>query len=166
MTERLWAPWRLAYIEHADEAGGCVFCDKPAEAKDEENLVLHRGATAFVIMNRFPYSNGHMMVAPYRHTANLADLEEAEMLEMFELVRDGTEWLRRAFSPQGFNIGANLGRAAGAGIEGHLHIHIVPRWVGDVNYMAVIGDTRVIPEALADTYRRLRSAISSAGGEG
>jgi len=159
VTERLWAPWRLEYIEQADSGGGCIFCDKPAVDEDEKNLILYRGSLAFLIMNRFPYSNGHLMVAPYKHTADLGDLTDDEMLGLYGLVREGVRWLTRAFAPAGFNIGINLGRAAGAGIESHLHVHIVPRWVGDVNYMAAIGDIRVIPEALAKTYARLKEVM-------
>jgi ATP adenylyltransferase len=155
VAERLWAPWRLEYIEQADKSGGCIFCDKPIEKDDAGNLLVFRGETAFVMLNAFPYSHGHLMVAPYRHSAELDELTDAEMLEMFRLLRECRKWLISAYSPQGFNIGANLGRAAGAGIEGHIHIHVVPRWSGDTNFMPLLADVRVMPEALQKTYERL-----------
>ncbi len=161
MPERLWAPWRFPYIERAKEGGtGCIFVDLPNESDDRKNLIVHRGKTAFVIMNAFPYSNGHLMVAPYRHTANLSDLTPEEMTEIQSLIAKSVEWLTQAFNPEGFNIGLNLGRAAGAGILDHLHWHIVPRWVGDTNFMPVIGEVRVLPQSLEDAYDRLRDVIS------
>ncbi|MEP0767494.1 MAG: HIT domain-containing protein [Fimbriimonadia bacterium] len=157
--ERIWAPWRLEYVEVAAEQHGCIFCEKPAAQADEENLILFRGKTAFVILNLYPYSNGHLMVAPYKHAASLTELSEPELLELITLTRDATEWLKRAYHPSGMNIGMNLGRVAGAGIEGHIHMHVVPRWAGDTNFMAVLGDTRVIPEGLRRSYERLKEAI-------
>jgi ATP adenylyltransferase len=163
--ERLWAPWRITYIESARKgAGSCIFVDLPAETDDRRNLILHRGTTAFVMMNAFPYTNGHLMVAPYRHTANMDDLEDEEMLEIQRLVRDCIRWLSIAFNPDGFNIGLNLGRAAGAGIEDHLHWHIVPRWSGDTNFMPVVGEVRVLPQSLEDSYDAIKAAISSSPG--
>ena len=158
--ERLWAPWRMRYIEVADEANGCIFCVKPAQDRDEENLLLLRGDRCFIMLNAFPYSNGHLMVSPYRHTADLNDLEDAELLELMALTRRGINLLKRACRPDGFNVGINLGRVAGAGIADHIHVHIVPRWSGDTNFMAVIGDTRVIPEALEAAYRRLKECLN------
>ncbi len=158
--ERLWAPWRMRYIEVADEANGCIFCVKPAQDRDEENLLLLRGDRCFIMLNAFPYSNGHLMVSPYRHTADLNDLEDAELLELMALTRRGINLLKRACRPDGFNVGINLGRVAGAGIADHIHVHIVPRWSGDTNFMAVIGDTRVIPEALEAAYHRLKECLN------
>ena len=133
--------------------------DLPAQQNDRENLILHRGEHAFVMLNRYPYTNGHLMVAPFRHTGNMGDLSDAELLEVSQLVRDCVRWLTEAYHPQGFNIGVNMGRAAGAGIEDHLHWHIVPRWSGDTNFMSTVGETRVLAESLSDTYDRLRGVI-------
>jgi ATP adenylyltransferase len=159
MPERIWAPWRLEYIERAEEEGGCIFVDLPAREDDRNNLILHRAEHAFVMLNRYPYSNGHLMVAPYRHTATMDDLSDSELLQVNQLVRDCVKWLTIAFSPQGFNIGVNMGRSAGAGIEDHLHWHIVPRWNGDTNFMTTVGETRVLAQSLEDTYDRLRKVI-------
>lgn len=156
--ERLWAPWRMAYVT-AEHGEGCIFCDKPAEDRDEKNMIVKRGKLGFIMMNAFPYNNGHLMVAPYRHAADMSDLSDEEALEMMKLVTDGKELLVKAFSPDGFNIGINLGRAAGAGIEDHIHVHVVPRWNGDTNFMPVISDTKVMPQALASTYARLMEAL-------
>ena len=153
--ERLWAPWRMRYIEKADDDDGCIFCVKAAEDNDSENLIVVRGEHAFIIMNAFPYSNGHLMVSPYKHTASLDDLSDAEMLELMDLTRRGVNLLKDAFKPDGFNIGINMGRIAGAGIADHVHLHIVPRWGGDTNFMTVLGDVRVIPESLEVVYQRL-----------
>jgi ATP adenylyltransferase len=159
VTERIWAPWRLEYVQKADEYEGCIFCDKPKEQEDEKNLLLCRRERAFVMLNAFPYNIGHLMVAPYSHTAELGGLADEEIAEMMALVRDGIGWLMSAYAPQGFNVGLNLGRAAGAGIESHIHLHVVPRWAGDTNFMPVIGDVRVMPEALAQSYKRLKEKI-------
>lgn len=156
--EQLWAPWRMQYISKADDptnAGECIFCAFPAENNDEERLILLRGDRAFIILNAYPYSNGHLMVTPFHHTSDLNDLDDAEMLEMMALTRQGVNLLKKAFRPDGFNIGMNMGRVAGAGIADHVHIHIVPRWSGDTNFMPVLADVRVIPESLAAVYRRL-----------
>jgi len=157
--ERLWAPWRMRYIESADTPDGCIFCDKPAEARDDENLILLRGERAFIMLNAFPYSNGHLMISPYQHTACLDDLSHAELLEIMTLTRQGVNLLKDAFRPDGFNIGMNLGRVAGAGIADHVHIHVVPRWSGDTNFMPVIGDVKVLPESLEAVYSRLRARL-------
>ena len=158
--ERLWAPWRLQYIKNADRMNeeGCIFCDLPAEDRghDRDNLILHRGKLSFVIMNRFPYNNGHLMVVPYQHTGSLERLSAEERLELMDLVARSVAVLQRAFSPHGFNIGMNLGRTAGAGIDEHLHFHIVPRWNGDTNFMPVLADTKVISAGLMETYDRLK----------
>ncbi len=154
----------MRYIEKADEAVGCIFCVKPAEDRDEENLILYRGERVFTMMNAFPYSNGHLMVSPYQHTANLDDLSDAEMLDLMDATRRGVNLLKAAFKPDGFNIGVNMGRVAGAGIADHVHIHIVPRWSGDTNFMPVLGDVRVIPESLEAVYHRLRDVMTEDGG--
>jgi ATP adenylyltransferase len=156
--ERLWAPWRMAYVE-VSQPTGCIFCEKPAQEADRENLILHRGETAFVILNAFPYNNGHLMVAPYRHTADLESLTAEECAEVMALAQWCTRLLRAAFRPDGFNLGMNLSRIAGAGIADHLHLHLVPRWSGDTNFMPVIGETKVLPDSLEQTYAKLREAI-------
>ena len=150
MPRPLWAPWRLEYIE-ADEARHCIFCDP------DESLVVHRGELAFVLMNRFPYTSGHLMVAPLRHEGQFAGLTDAEALEIHLLAAAAVAALEAEYGPQGLNLGWNLGRAAGAGIIDHLHLHVVPRWVGDTNFMPVLADVRVIPEALEQSAERLRS---------
>ncbi|MGI8922828.1 MAG: HIT family protein [Fimbriimonadales bacterium] len=167
MTQRLWAPWRLAYIEKpGPKEGGCIFVDLPAEQDDEKNLILFRGAKAFVILNAYPYTNGHLMIAAYRHTSNMEDLEDEELLEVQALIRDSVRWLEKAYRPEGFNIGANLGKAAGAGIEEHLHWHVVPRWVGDTNFMTVTGEARVLAQSLEDSYTRLKAVVDQEVGIG
>jgi len=165
MTDQLWAPWRLSYIENADKVTGCIFCSFPAqgEANDTENLIVHRGSQAFIILNAFPYSNGHLMVVPFRHTSSLNDYSDAEMLDVMHLTRLSIRILEEAFHPNGFNLGVNMGRVAGAGIADHLHWHIVPRWNGDTNFMPVLADVRVIPESLSVVYSRLRAALEAVG---
>ncbi len=153
--EKIWAPWRMEYIERCDEQKGCIFCDLPKKESDRENLILFRGENSFVIMNKFPYAAGHLMVAPYRHTADLDDLSDKELTDISINVRRCINVLKKAITPQGFNVGANLGRAAGAGIIDHVHYHIVPRWNGDSNFMPVIGDIRVVSEGLEKTYDKL-----------
>lgn len=156
--ERLWAPWRIQYIT-AGKVEGCIFCNKADEDQDEENMILKRGKLSFIMMNAFPYNNGHLMIAPYRHIGDLSLLTDEEMLNVMQMVRDGKELLSKAFSPDGFNIGINLGRVAGAGIEDHVHVHIVPRWNGDTNFMPVLADIKVMPQALAATYQKLKEAL-------
>lgn len=154
----------MRYIEREPKSDGtgCIFVDLPAEDNDEENLIVYRGKTAFVILNRYPYTNGHLMVVPFRHTADLAELEDEELLEINQLLARTVGWLRTAFNPQGFNIGVNLGQASGAGIPDHVHWHVVPRWAGDTNFMTTVAETRVHPVSLETTYQRLREAqISS-----
>ena len=153
--EQLWAPWRMAYIQQ-EAAAGCILCDKPAEDDDEQNYILYRGEHNFIIMNRYPYNGGHLMIVPYRHLASLEELADKERDEHFGLVSRSTTVLRQVFQPGGFNVGINIGRIAGAGIDGHMHSHVVPRWSGDTNFMPVIGDTKVVNEALAETYARLK----------
>ncbi|HZO88172.1 MAG TPA: HIT domain-containing protein [Chthonomonadaceae bacterium] len=164
MTEQLWAPWRLKYIESAHKAEGCIFCDYPAqgEEQDAESLLVYRGPHAFIMLNAYPYSNGHLMVVPYRHTSRFTDYTDAEMLDVMHQIRLGIALLTTAFHPDGFNLGVNMGRVAGAGIADHLHWHIVPRWNGDTNFMPVLADVRVIPESLKSTFERLRAVLPAA----
>jgi len=162
----LWAPWRAEYIYCAGSQDSiarkhCLFCHLLKSEDDEAKLILYRGRLAFVVMNRFPYNNGHLMVAPNRHTANLETVSAPESAELFKLVQKSVAVLRRGLKPHGFNVGANLGRVAGAGVAGHVHIHIVPRWQGDVNFMPFLSETKVISEHLAETYDRLRRGFPS-----
>lgn len=159
--EQIWAPWRMVYIG-GDRDDGCVFCDKAASAEDEQNLVLLRGEKTFVMMNLYPYNNGHLLVMPKRHVGEMEDLNEEEMMELFQMTRKMVKVLGY-FKPQGFNVGINIGRAAGAGIPGHFHIHIVPRWIGDTNFMPVFGDVRVISESLDGTYKKLKQSLTDLG---
>jgi ATP adenylyltransferase len=153
--EQIWAPWRITYIQ-MKKPDGCILCEKPEENSDTENYILYRGDKNFVIMNSYPYNPGHLMIAPYRHVANLDELTDDELGEHFQVVSRSLKLLRAIFHPQGFNIGVNIGKVAGAGIDDHIHTHVVPRWQGDTNFMPVIADTRVMPEALSETYERLK----------
>jgi ATP adenylyltransferase len=150
----IWAPWRIRYIQEKKPAG-CIFCDKPQENKDAENYILYRGKLNFIMLNSYPYNPGHLLIASYRHIATPEDLTRAERNEHFELVSLSIKILKQALKPGGFNIGANLGKVAGAGIEDHFHSHIVPRWQGDTNYVPVLADVRFVPQALAATYKEL-----------
>ncbi|TET47613.1 MAG: HIT domain-containing protein [Dehalococcoidia bacterium] len=156
--ERIWAPWRIQYIQ-MEKPEGCILCEKPGQNNDAQNYILHRGDKNFIILNSYPYNPGHLMVAPYRHVASLEKLTDEERREHFEIVSRSVRVLRQVFNPGGFNIGINLGKAAGAGIEDHFHTHIVPRWQGDTNFMPVLADVRVLPEALADTYQKLKGKL-------
>jgi ATP adenylyltransferase len=157
VTRPLWAPWRLAYVGSADEQEGCFFC-AALEGADEDGLVVHRGRRAFVLLNRFPYSSGHLMVAPHRHTGDFSGLDDREALELHRLAAEGVAALTDTYGPDGYNLGWNLGRAAGAGVLDHVHLHVVPRWAGDTNFMPVLADVKVLPEHLAETRRRLAAA--------
>lgn len=157
--KQLWAPWRMDYIQGEGPAGDCVFCLGDKAAEDAERLVLARGELACVLMNRFPYSNGHLLIAPYRHTADLDSLDDAELLEIHALLRRSRRVLATQVGAQGFNVGLNLGQVAGAGVTDHLHLHIVPRWSGDTNFMPVFAEVRVIPQHLDATYRLLRAGF-------
>ena len=159
-NHRIWAPWRLAYVKDADkETEECIFCAKPAADDDDANLIVHRGESTFVILNLFPYTNGHLMIAPYRHSARLQDLTAAETAEMMALAQRAMDHLEQVYEPHGYNVGFNQGRVAGAGVEHHIHMHVVPRWGGDTNFMPVLGDTRVMPQSLEDSYAALRDAF-------
>ena len=159
MTKPLWAPWRLEYIKQADELEGCVFCaEAAAELADDESLLVRRGEAAIAILNKYPYSSGHLMVAPIRHVGLLAELTDEEALEMHQLSVTGVDALERTYGPDGFNLGWNLGRVAGAGIADHVHLHVVPRWSGDTNFMPILADVKILPEHLLATRDRLREA--------
>lgn len=155
--ETLWAPWRIKFIEELHgKSSGCVFCELALKnGDDEKKLVLHRGKHCFVVMNKYPYNSGHLLVLPYRHVGEISELSQEERLEMMDLSILSIEVLKKAFNVEGFNCGMNLGKVAGAGIADHVHQHIVPRWMGDSNFMPVIGETRSIPEYLEDTYKKL-----------
>lgn len=156
--ERLWAPWRAGYVK-AEKPRGCIFCDKTKEAKDEENLIVYRGKKNFLILNAYPYNPAHLLVVPYGHYGNLEEMTREELTDHMELMAKAIEALKKAFSPAGFNTGMNLGRVAGAGIEDHLHSHVVPRWQGDTNFMPIVGDTRVLPDSLRNVYRTLKEFL-------
>ncbi|MCW5939825.1 MAG: HIT domain-containing protein [Fimbriimonadaceae bacterium] len=161
MLERLWAPWRFGYVQQADSQNltGNIFVDLPNLGDDREALILHRGTKAYVLMNAYPYTSGHLLVAPYREVADIVDLGDDEHLEVNQLVAQSVRWLREVYRPDGFNIGVNMGRAAGAGIPQHVHWHVVPRWSGDTNFMTTVSDVRVIPQDLRDAYDRIHAVI-------
>ena len=163
MEGRLWAPWRMKYIEAAaaGDEPDCFLCENQTMDDDQDNLILHRGEHCFVIMNLYPYNNGHLMIAPFRHIGDYLELSHDEMAEACTFTKLCIEALHETMHPHGFNVGLNLGRAAGAGVEEHIHWHIVPRWNGDTNFMPVVGDTKVVSESLHDGYRRLREAFES-----
>jgi ATP adenylyltransferase len=154
----IWSPWRMAYIEGQDEETGCLFCTRRSQEDGPENLIVHRGQRAFVILNRYPYTNGHMMIVPNRHHPTIEGLDPPTLEELMVLSQQAMAALRKAYNASAFNVGINIGDAAGAGVADHVHIHVVPRWKGDTNFMATAAQTRIIPEALRDTYARLRQA--------
>lgn len=159
--QRLFSPWRMPYIgrdKAAEKAKGCVFCLAAEQPDSPDNLIVHRGKLAFVIVNRFPYTSGHLMVLPFQHAAKLEELDVDTRSEMMELMNEAVNVLTRIYHPGGYNLGANLGEAAGAGIEEHLHLHVMPRWFGDTNFMSTVGETRILPETLEETWQRVRSA--------
>ncbi len=153
----LWAPWRMTYILKAKQ-GGCIFCKKPVEGKDKENLILYQSADGFIIMNKFPYNNGHLMVVPRRHCVDLDQLSGKEFQELSRLLKASTQVLKSCLHPHGFNIGMNVGKVGGAGEE-HIHFHIVPRWAGDTNFMPVLSETKIVPQHLEKTYQKLHSGF-------
>jgi ATP adenylyltransferase len=157
VAKQLWAPWRLEYVGSADEQEGCIFCSALA-GTDEDGLVVRRGAHAFVLLNRFPYASGHLMIAPARHVGELTDLADDELLELHRLAGQGLGALAETYEAQGFNLGWNLGRIAGAGVLDHVHLHVVPRWAGDTNFMPVLADVKVLPEHLAESRDKLAAA--------
>ncbi|MBW2028325.1 MAG: HIT domain-containing protein [Deltaproteobacteria bacterium] len=152
----LWAPWRMEYINSDQKDEGCIFCPGEDREEDEERLILYVGSMTIVMMNRYPYNNGHLLVAPVRHVPEFRDLSGDEVLDLMSLVSRSIEVLRHVMKPEGFNVGLNIGRVAGAGMEYHMHFHIVPRWNGDTNVMTVLGDVRVIPEHIRETYGKLK----------
>ncbi len=151
----LWAPWRMEYILSEQKEGECIFCPGDERKRDAARLILYVGTLTMVMMNRFPYTNGHLLVAPVRHVPDLESLSQEETLDLLVIVRRSIAVLKRVMNPEGYNVGLNLGRVAGAGVEEHLHFHIVPRWNGDTNYMSVLGEVRVIPEHIKETYHKL-----------
>ncbi len=153
--EHIWAPWRIEYIR-MEKPKGCIFCDKYSQNDDALNYILYRGDKNFVIMNSYPYNPGHLMIAPYQHTGNLEELADEELHEHFKIISRSIQLLKKVFNPDGFNIGMNIGRIAGAGIADHFHTHIVPRWSGDTNFMPVVADTKVVNEAIGETYQKLK----------
>jgi ATP adenylyltransferase len=159
--ERIWAPWRMTYINTAVIEDSCIFCRAWEEDNDRERLILARSEYSLIMLNRYPYTGGHLMAAPARHVSDMDDLSDAELLDLMLTMRRARNLLRNIAHPDGFNIGINLGKAAGAGIEDHLHIHIVPRWNGDTNFMTVVGNVRVIPEGLLELYDRLAEALKA-----
>ena len=157
----LWTPWRYRYIVEAGNLAGCVFCDLPAANRDEETLIVFRGVKNYVVLNRYPYTSGHIMIVPYAHTADFARLDSETTSEMMLLAQRVQAALDSVYHPEGYNLGMNLGRSAGAGIADHLHLHLLPRWQGDTNFMTTVGETRLEPEDLSTTYAKLRAALGS-----
>ena len=155
----LWTPWRYAYISTAAEMSGCVFCELPKKS-DEEALIVHRGEHCFIILNAFPYTSGHVMIVPHAHLDRLEKLPRPAAHEMIELGQKMETVLRSVYKPDGLNLGMNIGEAAGAGVAGHIHMHVLPRWIADANFVSVIGETRVLPEDLPTTWKRLRAAFA------
>ncbi len=157
----LWSPWRIDYILSKKEEG-CIFCIKPTEDRDKDNLILKKGSKSFVVMNKYPYNCGHLMVVPYRHIHAFEDLDDDELAEINLLIKLSITSIKKSMNPDGFNIGINLGKTAGAGIEEHIHYHIIPRWNGDINFMTAINNIRIIPQNLSDTYQLLYEQFSKA----
>jgi len=159
--DRLWSPWRYRYVSTAEQkTDGCIFCTKPAEDSDEANLIVFRGEYNFVLLNLYPYTSGHLMVAPYGHVATLEQADEPVAAELMMLTRRAQRHLREVYNAPGFNLGMNIGACAGAGVAGHIHMHVLPRWGGDANFMTTVAETRVLPEDLTDSWRRLRAAFA------
>ena len=157
--DRLWAPWRMNYIMGEKEPG-CIFCDKFKEERDSENLILHRGQRAYIILNLYPYNNGHLMVVPYHHVYTTTELDNDTLLEILSLTNLCIKLLDQVMHPQGYNLGFNIGQAGGAGIREHIHLHVVPRWDGDTNFMPVLAETRVMPEMMETTFKKLKEALN------
>lgn len=159
--ERLWAPWRMAYVSDPGTGPDCIFCAALGGTDDAASYVLHRGERTFALLNAFPYNTGHLMIAPTRHTAALGELDPDERMALMDLTATAVSVLEDALQPDGFNVGMNLGEVAGAGVPGHLHAHVVPRWGGDTNFMPLIADTKVMPETLDQTYAKLREGFAA-----
>lgn len=162
----LWAPWRMDYIKTSPKPEGCVFCQKLADTRDRDNLLLYRSNHAFVLMNPFPYNNGHLMVLPKEHRPDMDGLEDVVILDLMKTTQFCIGALREAMNPEGFNMGINLGKVAGAGLADHLHLHIVPRWAGDASFMTVVGEVKVIPDHITRTYDSLAEIFQKRGGKG
>jgi ATP adenylyltransferase len=157
--DRLWSPWRYRYVSQADAGGPCIFCAKSAGNNDAADYVVHRGHSNFILLNLYPYTTGHLMVAPYLHVATLEEAPEETVIEMMRLTRKAEVALRSVYRPHGLNIGMNIGECAGAGVAGHIHMHVLPRWPADANFMTTVGETRVLPEDLDVTYEKLLNAF-------
>jgi ATP adenylyltransferase len=155
----LWSPWRYRYITDPTRGQSCIFCERPGVNNDEESLIVYRGASNYIILNRYPYTSGHLMVTPYEHVARIQDAAPETLSEMILLTSRAASVLDRVYRPQGMNAGMNLGQCAGAGVAGHIHMHLLPRWVGDASFMTTVAETRVLPEELADTYRKIAAAL-------
>ncbi len=160
-NQRIWAPWRLQYVKDANKSDECIFCTKPLEGDDRATLIAHRGERCFVILNLFPYTNGHLMVAPYEHLGRFQEIAAETVGEMNALAQRSMAILEDVYGPEGFNLGINQGRIAGAGVEGHIHLHVVPRWAGDNNYMPVIADTKVMPQSLEESYEAISKGFET-----
>ncbi len=152
----LWSPWRYQYISSINSADQCVFCIKSSTEDDESRLILFRGEVTFVILNRFPYTSGHLLITPYQHISDFSDCSSGQMSEMMELAQRSKSAIEQVYHPDGFNLGMNMGKCAGAGVAHHIHLHLVPRWIGDANFMTIIGESRVLPESLEATYQKLK----------
>lgn len=161
--EHLWSPWRYRYVSKAGPTDGCVFCNKLARNDDEKDLIVFRGVHNFVVLNLYPYTSGHLMVVPYAHLSLLEELPTEAAVEMMDLIQAAARHLREIYKPSGLNVGMNIGESAGAGVAGHIHMHVLPRWTGDTNFMTTVGETRVMPEDLAETWRKLRAAFQLKG---
>lgn len=157
--DHLWSPWRYQYVSESGPVAGCIFCSKSSEQRDTENYIIYRGSANFILLNLYPYVTGHLMIAPYKHIASLEAASEPVTSEMILLARRAEIHLGEVYNPQGFNLGMNLGQAAGAGVPGHIHMHVLPRWVGDTNYMTTVAETRVLAESLDVTFAKLKKAF-------
>jgi len=157
--DHLWSPWRYQYVSKSGPVAGCIFCTKSSEQRDNQNYIIYRGSENFILLNLYPYATGHLMIAPYNHIASLAEASEPVTSEMMQLARRAEIHLAEIYNPQGFNLGMNLGQAAGAGVPGHIHMHVLPRWIGDTNYMTTVAETRVLPESLDVTFAKLKKAF-------
>lgn len=156
--KRIWSPWRAKFVQAKEKPNGCIFCDALTQADGLDNLVIARNKLSFVILNRYPYTTGHIMIVPFSHVPSYEDLDQATRCELMETISLATTILRKVYEPEGFNVGANLGLPAGAGVASHVHFHIVPRWIGDSNFMSTVGEVRVLPESLEDSYKKIRQA--------
>ena len=157
--DHLWSPWRYRYVSTAAKDDSCLFCRIAAETDDRANYVVLRAARNFVVLNRYPYTSGHLMIAPYAHVASIEDADPADLAEMISLAQLAEARLRRIYRPDGFNLGMNVGHSAGAGVAGHIHLHLLPRWIGDVNFMTAVGETRVLPEELETSFEKISAAL-------